>query len=131
MGFENPCQDVKSQNAPPLTPKKCWRQLSPGILAFGSNAKQRDTETLPQWSCTIRSVDRVTNNATAPMERQLCSLLDQRLNLPSGCPPPRGGFGRLLLLCSPVISSTRVTSPYHLQRNNATRRAPCPFRPVN
>lgn len=65
------------------------------------------------------------------MKHQLCSLLDQQLNLPSGCPPQRGGLGRLLILCPPAIPSTRVTCPYHLQRNNAMRKAPCPFRSVN
>lgn len=100
-------------------------------MAFGSNAKQRDRETLLQWSCTTRSVYGVTNNATAQTKHQLCSLLDQRLNLPSGCPPQRAGFGRLLILCPPAISPTRVTSPYHLQRNNAMSKAPCPFRSVN
>lgn len=100
-----PCQDVKSQNAPPLTPKKCWRRLSPGILAFGSNAKQRDTETLLQWSCKPGQLpepqqpDR-PEGPSAPLQS------------------PTGAFGRLQILRPPAIPSTTEPSPPHLQLNH-------------
>lgn len=67
------------------------------------------------------AVSSVTNSAGARIKQQLCSLPHQWLHSPSGCPPPRGGSGKLLVLCSSTIS-------YNLQHNNAVSKAPRPFR---